>query len=179
MENSFSKWFVKREVFDMEDTFLRETIKQLAEKAARLPPIRTQFGMSRPPKIRLTGDLEKDLYALGEVDTTYLDSLYSQMNQTGLFHNNNEVLRQLHTRFKWVMETAKGVPMPKSKIEETLGRVEAVVDQAAEALDHMASEEQNEDLERLYRNLAEFYGGASSVAMAAKEYAMKHFSVKA
>jgi uncharacterized damage-inducible protein DinB len=160
---AFAEWLLIRE-FAYDDMFLANAFSRVAEKLPTLPP--AEYGKVR---IRFTGNLEQDLNALADVDTAYLDKLYREMNKTGRYSGNNEILRRLYTKFLEIKSSHdQGVPMQAAQIETQLGRIEDALESASLALDQLEHTE-----------LAEFYGGpCSTLAMAVKQYAVKHLSQK-
>lgn len=146
---------------DKTESFLIAALQRMAE-FSELPT--TKYGGK--PKFKFTGDLVNDLNRLADVDTAYLDDLYTEMNNTGLYSGNNEVLRTLHGRFRDLKrESEGGGARTAEQIEQTLGDVETQIENASAALDELG-----------HHSLAEFYARASSVALAAKEYAVAHYS---
>jgi hypothetical protein len=143
------------------EMLLKGTMKEGAAKAATLPP--SPDGL-RAPTIRLTGDMERDLFRFGDVDTHYLDTLYSKMNQTGLYRGNNEVFRSLHNTFNSVKEAAdSGAPLPADQVAARFDNRAKMFDDAAAALSELG-----------HGKLAEFYAGVGGgLAENAKQYALE------
>lgn len=144
------------------DNFLAESFNRVVEKSALLPE--SQFGK---PRIKLTGKIINDLNSISIVDTYYLDELYPKLIKTGLYRNNNEVLRKLYGTTREIKEHYDGNDaMTKVQIDKRMQFVEDIFEQAGAAFDALD-----------YDSLALFYGGAcSTLAMAVKEFALKNWS---
>jgi hypothetical protein len=159
---SFWHLYQETQQYDKTLSFLMATLRQAAERCATLPP--SKYGVV--PKLKITDDIDRNLYELGSIDTTYLDDLYTDMNATGLYRGNNEVLRTLYNQFRTIkQESASGGARSAARIEQAMSGIEETIEGAYLALDELG-----------HHRLAEFYAGASSIALAVKEYVIAHYS---